>query len=165
VSLLEADAALRVGTASVVLTDVLESIFQSAPPDADAAQHIGVEVTDRLRQDLEQFLHREDVRNALHDHGRLLWDDPDEGWEPWLRRRFKATIGAAALEAVCNLCPDIGEDGLVLDCDPGPRLAEDALPLGDADEEIWISETSPGGAGLIEAVLEAMPRIRAASIS
>jgi hypothetical protein len=155
VSLREADAALRDGTAALVLTDVLDAIFQSAAPDDDAAHHAGADATDRLRQDLEQLLHRDDVRAALHDHGRLLWKDPTGDWEPWLRRTFKATIGTAALEAVRNLCPDIGDDGLVLDCDPGPRQPGDALPIDEANEEIWISETSPGGTGLIEAVLEA----------
>lgn len=52
--------------------------------------------------------------------------------------------------AVRNLCPDIGEDGLTVDIDPGPRSDEDVLPETEADEVVWIAETSPRGIGLVE---------------
>jgi hypothetical protein len=92
---------------------------------------------------------------ALHAHGQMLWQAPDASWEAWLRQRFKSTFGAAALEAIRNLCPDIGEDGLTVDIDPGPRSDEDTLPADEADEEVWIGETSPGGIGSIETFLSA----------
>jgi hypothetical protein len=75
----------------------------------------------------------------------MLWQAPDAGWEAWLRQRFKSTFGAAAL----------GEDGLTVDIDPGPRGHENALPSNEADAEVWIAETSPGGIGLIETFLSA----------
>ena len=71
--------------------------------------------------------------------------------------------------AVRNLCPDIGEDGLTVDIDPGPRSDEDVLPETEADEVVWIAETSPRGIGLVETFFFS-PRplrggIRAASAS
>lgn len=155
VSLEEADAAVAAGTSSLPITDVLRAIFQSAPDDDLVAQNLGTQATDRLRQELEGLIRRGDVRAALRTHGRMLWQAPDETWEAWLRQRFKSTFGAAALEAIRNLCPDIGEDGLTVDIDPGPRSDEDVLPEDEADEEVWIAETSPGGIGLIETLLSA----------
>jgi hypothetical protein len=153
VSLSEADAAVATDTATLSITHVLQAIFQSAPDDDLVAHNVGAQTTDKLRQDLDRLIRRPDVRAALHHHGRTLWDPSDPTWEPWLRQRFKSTIGAAALEAIRNLCPDIGEEGLVLDIDPGPRSDEDVLPDEEADAEVWIAETSPGGIGLIDAFL------------
>lgn len=155
VSLEEADAAVAAGTSALSVGDVLRAIFQSAPDDDLVAQNLGTQATDRLRQDLDGFIRRADVRDALRHHARLLWEEPDENWEGWLRQRFKSTFGAAALEAIRNLCPDIGEDGLTVDIDSGPRSVDDVLPHDDAADEVWIAETSPGGIGLIETFLTA----------
>lgn len=155
VTLAEADGSLSAGVATLPITDVLQAIFQSAPDDDQVANNLGVQATDKLRQDLERLIRRPDVRAALHDHGRLLWEPVEPSWEPWLHQRFKSTVGAAALEAIRNLCPDIGEEGLLVDIDPGPRSHEDVLPEEEVDAEIWISESSPGGIGLIETFLGA----------
>jgi hypothetical protein len=151
----EADAAVAAGTSSLPITDVLRAIFQSAPDDALVAHNLGTQATDRLRQELDSLIRRADVRAALHAHGRMLWQAPDASWEAWLRQRFKSTFGAAALEAIRNLCPDIGEDGLTVDIDPGPRSDEDVFPADQADQEVWIAESAPGGIGLIETFLSA----------
>ena len=68
--------------------------------------------------------------------------------------------------AVRNLCPDIGEDGLTVDIDPGPRSDEDVLHETQADEVVWIAATSPRGIGLVETFFfSPTRRIRAASAS
>ena len=153
VTLTEADAAVAAGTATLSITAVLQAIFQSAPDDDLVAHNLGAPATDKLRQDLERLILRPDVRAALHEHGRILWEPLDPSWEPWLRQRFKSTVGAAALEAIRSLCPDIGEEGLVVDINPGPRSDEDVLPDEAADTEVWIAENSPGGIGLLETFL------------
>src|SRR4029078_10160825 len=135
VTLPEADQALYAGTATLPITDVLQAIFQSAPDDDLVAHNLGAQATDKLRQDLERLIRRPDVRAALHDQGRVLWEPLNQSWEPWLRQRFKSTVGAAALEAIRNLCPDIGEEGLLIDIDPGPRSDEDVLPGEESDAE------------------------------
>lgn len=155
VSLEEADAAVANGISTLPVNDVLRAIFQSAPDDDLIANNLGTQATDRLRQELDGLITRTDVRDALRRHARMLWEEPDESWETWLRRRFKSTFGAAALEAIRNLCPDIGEDGLTVDINPGPRSGEDILPFEEADDEVWIAEASPGGIGLIETFLTA----------
>jgi hypothetical protein len=58
----------------------------------------------------------------------MLWLAPDESLEAWLRQRFKSTFGAAALDAIRNLCPDIGEDGLTVDIDPAPEVTRMCCP-------------------------------------
>ena len=149
----EADSALVSGTATLALSDVLSTIFQSPQSLQCDSNETGLGETDRLRQELEAFLHNSDVLKELHNLGRILWESLDNQWEAWLRQRFKSTIAAAALEAIRDLCPDIGESGLVVDCDPGARTPATPLANGDGDEEVWISETTPGGTGHIEAFL------------
>src|SRR5262249_49342654 len=106
--------------------------------------------TDPLRQELEVLLHDVAVTRDLKKLGRVLWDPIDSSWEPWLRSRFKATVAAAVLEAIRNLCPDIAEDDLVIDIEPGPRAPDDVIGNEETDTEIWVSEVTPGGTGNIE---------------
>ena len=151
VDLMEANAALAAGQGELKLTEVLESLFQSpAPKDDDSdGNHQGGD-TDRLRRDLESMLTQKDVIDGLGGVSSCLWEPVDASWEQLLRRRFVATIGAAVLEALCDLCPEIDSSRLVVDTDPGPRTPTDLYQGLDGDTEVWISETSPGGSGAME---------------
>jgi hypothetical protein len=150
VGLEEADNALASGRGEIALSEVLESLFQSPPVDDNAQEHANEEGADHLRRDLTVLLARDDVLNGLRSLARCLWEPIGEAWEPLLRRRFIATIGAAALEAICDLCPEIDASSLVVDTDPGPRTPEDIYQCHDGSAEVWISETSPGGSGAME---------------
>jgi hypothetical protein len=55
----------------------------------------------------------------LSSQAQCLWESMDASWESLLRRRFVATLGAAALEAICDLCPEIDAFSLIVDTDPG----------------------------------------------
>jgi superfamily II DNA or RNA helicase len=154
VGLAEADAALASGRAEVALSEVLESLFQSPPvadddPEAGDSNDGGA----HLRRDLEALLARDDVQSGLRSQAQCLWEPIDASWEPLLRRRFVATLGAAALEAICDLCPEIDASSLIVDTDPGPRAEGDIYEGLDVSTEAWISETSPGGSGAMEAFL------------
>lgn len=101
VGLAEADAALAAGLGELALPEVLESLFQSPPVDEeDPDSGPG---SDRLRRDLEALLGRSDILEGLRSLARCLWESVDASWEPLLRRRFVATLGAAALEAIGDL--------------------------------------------------------------
>lgn len=107
----------------------------------------------RRLQELQGLLQRADVMRAVNDAASVLVDAPNETWEPWLRARFKATLGAAITQAAHDVCPQTDPDTLYVDVEgfsrahqPDPRSLHDTL---------WLTESSVGGGGVVEALLEA----------
>ena len=150
ISLEEAAANLAGGTADLSLEQTLNILFQSAVVDDINGQS---NVQDRLRQDLAAFLADPQINASLFDLATILWTPIAAHWEPWLRERFAATVGAAAFSAVLSLCPEIDGDALVVDIDAGPREEDDVLAGEHSVAGIWISELAPGGNGHIEEAL------------
>jgi hypothetical protein len=146
ISLSDAAARLANGTAELDLDQTLNIMFQS--PVVDDANAQG-NVQDKLRRDLAAFLADSEVASGLFRLATILWTPIDSDWEPWLRERYAATVGAAALSAIVSLCPEIDADSLILDITAGPRELDDVLS-GVADGDIWISELAPGGNGQID---------------
>lgn len=153
VDLLTANRAVARNKSEMAISDVLESFFQSTRSSADSEESGEDANNDQLRADLESLLSDRKVIDQLELHASCLWEAIDETWEPQLSRRFIATVGAAALEAICDLCPDVDQASLVVDVNPGPRLSEDLYEGSSGESEVWISETSPGGSGAIEEFL------------
>jgi hypothetical protein len=149
ISLEQAAENLRDGQASLDLSQTLNILFQS--PMVDAANGVGNN-QDRLRQDLGVCLSDSRIVTGLFALAEILWSPIDATWEPWLREKFTATVGAATLAAISSLCPEIDSDGLVVDIDAGPLEAGDIFELSEGSR-IWISELAPGGNGQIEEVL------------
>lgn len=150
ISLREAADNLASGRADLSLEQTLSILFQSAVVD-DVDAHGNTQ--DKLRQALSVHLADTAVVADLHRLAAILWNPVTQDWEPWLQERSAATVAAAATNAIASLCPEIDVESLVADIDPGPREADDkfsALP----SLEVWISELSPGGNGLIEEVLK-----------
>ena len=79
----------------------------------------------------------------------FLWQPVDQLWEPWLKLKFKATLGTAILEAVSILCPRVEEGVLVLNLNPVVTIDIDH-PVRDNEGEIWLTETTIGGGGFVE---------------
>jgi len=138
--------------ASISLSLVLSAVFQSAEvnDDEEASENETALERDRLRGELETLLRDETVLSGLFSTAEVLWQDVDDTWQEWLVQKYKTTIAAAANRAIGSLCPDMEPDGLVVDIDPGPRAPDDIEGVGDTTQEIWISETAPGGTGHIE---------------
>ncbi|MDP1692152.1 MAG: protein DpdJ [Burkholderiaceae bacterium] len=135
---------LAAGDFQPVLTGVLQTVFQMPEiPDDD-------EAPDRLRQELTAALATDEVRRALGSVAHVLVDPLDATWEPCLSLIVRATVGAAFVEAVQQACPQIDTDSLIVDIDAG--LRDDGT--WPATHEIWISETNPGGNGLVEQIVE-----------
>ena len=149
ISLQEAAENLASGRADLTLEQTLGVLFQSAIVD-DAEGHPNQQ--DKLRQELAQLVADPAVREGLFRLAAILWTPITADWEPWLRDRFTATTGAAAHQALLNLCPELDGDSLVVDLYAGPREADDEL-AGQPSTEIWISELAPGGNGQIEEAL------------
>ena len=93
------------------------------------------------------------VQDVLNDLAQILWNPPDKMWDEWAKQRFSATLGGALLEACRQLCPQFDSGDLLLDLDPGPR-SPDSSAKADGVEEIWLTEASPGGSGVIEEILQ-----------
>lgn len=149
ISLREAADNLAAGRADLSLSQTLTILFQSAVVD-DADAHGNTQ--DKLRQALSIHLANTEIVSDLHNLAAILWNPVNQDWEPWLQERFALTVAAAAMSAVASLCPEIDVDSLVADIDPGPREADDVFATSPS-YEVWISELSPGGNGLIEDVL------------
>lgn len=107
----------------------------------------------RRHQEILTLLQSPEVLQWLHRHAPILWSLPDESWSDWLRHRFKATLAAAVFDALQQLCPDMDSGDLVVDLSSGPQAPGTLLPPRDL-EEIWITEGTVGGGGVIEKALE-----------
>jgi hypothetical protein len=112
-----------------------------------------------LRADLEELLGRPAVRAALLEAEQALWRPPDEALRGWLIGCFRATLGGVFREACCRVAPQVEAGDLLLDLDGG--VPPGAMPRGE-EQELWITEASPGGTGVVEEVrrriLESPPR-------
>ncbi|MEK9986333.1 MAG: hypothetical protein VW879_16470, partial [Opitutae bacterium] len=149
ISLKEATVRIKEGTADLDLHQTLDLIFQSPIVDdenADDSQE------DKLREELSEFIDNPNILETLFELAKILWTSIDEAWEPWLRERFAATAGAAALSAIADLCPEINEADLVLDL-MIDSVENDCSWASFGGGELWISEAVPGGYGQIEEVM------------
>jgi hypothetical protein len=75
-----------------------------------------------------------------------LWEQPGPRWENWLRGRFKSTLGASLHGAMLDACPAIDERSVLVDLEF--YVESTAEPACD---QLWLTESSAGGAGAIEA--------------
>lgn len=139
----EAARAVAGDDALADLRALFDLIPQAAMPDGSGRSGR----QERLRRDLETTLGQRSVRDELLRAAGLLWDPVDATWEPWLRRVYRDTLAAAVARAVVDSCPGVDETQLMIDTDPGPRAGH---PGPVPDDEIWLTETTVGGAGIVE---------------
>jgi ATP-dependent helicase Lhr and Lhr-like helicase len=152
------EAASRVSSrhARVSVSHAIKAVLQWASdsepddPDDDSA------VPKRLAE-LLALLESPFVTDALHASAAALWDVPTADWEPWLRLKFRTTLGAALADAALNLCPQLGVDQLIVDI--GAITTPASASLGDdSGDYIWLTENAVGGGGFIEAFIEEYSR-------
>ena len=143
VPLREAVAAIASDDSLVELNAVLDATLQSAM--TDGATHGSRQ--ERLRTEMHATLSMPLVRQELHAVATVLWDPINTSWESWLRRVHRDTMSAAIAQAVMDLCPGVDDSQVLVDTDPGPRVAH---PGQVPDDEVWITETTVGGAGIVE---------------
>jgi len=141
-----AEQELHAGDLAGVLDAVLLTIFQTVElPN-------GQQAPQRVRDDLQNLCHDRAVTAALRRLARALWAPPDAAWTRLAAERYKATMGGVLLEACTQSCPQLEAGDLYLDLDPGPR-PPDAPPLPDGMTEVWVTESTIGGGGIVEEVL------------
>ncbi|ADO70533.1 protein DpdJ [Stigmatella aurantiaca] len=139
------------GQEGVLLGKALDTLFMALPAgdnltgeDDTDDEAPGNLLRSRRHQALVDLLDGPSVLAALNDAARVLWAPPDASWEPWLRRRVRATLGTACLGTLQLLCAQIDAGDLLLELD-----AEGAKD----SSRIWLTEAALGGAAVIEAFL------------
>ncbi len=140
------------------LVAVLDVVFQSIPRDASDSDSVNDapaddddsnQVHQKLHQELSALLHDNSVVHCLQTIAPILWQEIDDSWHDWLRQRFQTTLGSAFLDAIQQLCPDLDAGDLLLEAECGPRPSE-LLPVPNGLDEIWITERTLGGGGIVE---------------
>jgi hypothetical protein len=130
------------------MLSVLDKIFQALPEEAESDDRRAP-----VRESLEALCRHETVQQVIKEEAKVLWQQSyhEKDWAEWLRRRYLSSLGKALLEA-CNLVtPDAEVEELLLDIDAGPR-PPGAVSKPDDRAEIWITERTVGGGGVVEQV-------------
>jgi hypothetical protein len=140
--LAEAQAVLA-GRRSDAARKVLESIFQVRDVDIEGAEEAA-----RLKTSLQELWNAPDVVREVERLEQCLWEPLTAEFEHWVRRRYVATLAQAIRAAAVSRLAEVSEDDLAVDVSSAVN--------GGAD--IYLTETSTGGIGLIELVVEEMRR-------
>ena len=107
----------------------------------------------RLIGELESLLGDDVVAQRIAEIIPVLWSEPDAAAQDWVATRLRRTLGEAMLVASALQCPAHDPEGVVVDVEPG--FDAEGRPRSG---EVWLSETSIGGGGFLEAVAEAVSR-------
>jgi hypothetical protein len=146
----EAEDSVFQGTSTTRPREVLDTILQWSD-DADATAQTPPAGPPVRVVELLAIFSQISVKEALHLISTVMWEDSSETWEPWLRQRFKAPLGAALLEAARYLCPRIDPGALTVDLEAltSGLASPHNEPHPDVDR-IWLTESNVGGAGFVE---------------
>jgi hypothetical protein len=145
---------LRSHAAPVSLNTVLDVIFQSVPSDADDSDPDS-QIEQKRHTELTRLLNQDDLLAVLSDLVPLLWGELTHKWDAWLCECFLSSIGSALQSAIQQLCPELDVSDLLIDVESG-FISSHENQTHSKSADIWISEQSPGGGGVIERLL---PRI------
>lgn len=147
-NLQEASRNVCFGRSQLKISEVLGMIFLSQGSQAGEVNEFSSQ--DKLKQDLEDLLSDPSVIQQMDEHSRILWEPITTEWKEWMGSIYQSTLGAAILKTMGDLCSTINLDELSLDLDRGSHEQEDLAPISEGILEIWITENSPGGSGLVE---------------
>ena len=151
VSLEEAAQLIIDGKSTISLNEVLEMLFQSQvdTDEADDSTDVDFGRRDKLRTELDELLKNPNILLELQKLSTLLWAQINISWAEWLNEVYQSTLGSAILKTITDLCPSINADDLYLDL--MPKISNSEVQSTELD--IWITEKTPGGSGLIEEFL------------
>jgi hypothetical protein len=151
VSLEEAAQLIFDGKSTITLNEVLEMLFQSQvdSDEDDDSTVVDFGSRDKLRTELDELLQKPDILLELQKLSTVLWEQINDSWSEWLNEVYQSTLGAAILKTITDLCPSINADDLFLDL--MPKISNSQVQNKALD--IWITEKTPGGSGLIEEFL------------
>ena len=152
VDLRAALSAVSTGTSLLTLEATLDRVFLAQVIEV-SGEEPGLSGDEKLKDELNALLRDPIVRSQLLETAKCLYEPISEDWYAWVTKTLHTTIAAAALKAIGDLCPDIDTDQLYADLDRGPTPGI-ASPVADLPiREVWITENSTGGIGLIESFM------------
>jgi hypothetical protein len=143
----EARDHLRDSNTAASLEKAMRVIFEvtASDPNANVADT-------RAERRLLALLHNSEVIDELHALGEILVGaDPPP--TDFIVSVFRTTFAAALKDAFVALVPRVDADSLIIDL---PRAEDSGLRAGQTD--IWLSEPSVGGGGVVEQLLAATAR-------
>ncbi|MFB8073563.1 protein DpdJ [Streptomyces californicus] len=124
------------------LTDTLKAMFRST--GVDDTENTAVS---RMAERLQALLADNNAVTRLDHLTAQVWNPPAGTFQAWLRQRALATLGQAALWAAREICPEHDPEGILVDIEPGYDPADTPR-----NNQIWLTESSIGGGGIIEAL-------------
>ncbi|ATE52692.1 protein DpdJ [Actinosynnema pretiosum] len=129
---------LRRGNWREQLPQVISVLYREEDPSGVSSSGVQGKI-----DELRALSHLPEVVEALDNAGRLLFeDDVDLKTGELAKRAYRDTMGAAVLGAALRACRNAHEQDLLVDVVPGQ--------LGSTSDEVWLSETSVGGIGVVE---------------
>jgi Helicase conserved C-terminal domain len=140
--LAEAQSMLKDGR--VAAADAVVTRFFGSLSDGDDA-HPGKPGRSRRHQELLDLWSDPEVLSTIEMCERVLWEDPDDVFVAWLRKRYIHTLSTAILVAVAGVLVEVPEEDL-------------SVEVTDEEEktQIFLTETVSGGLGHIEALVARM---------
>jgi hypothetical protein len=136
-SLQEAQVMLE-GKRVAAAKQVLDRIFQVR----DIAGH-GEESKARLKDKIIELWSNDIVVHSIEELESTLWEDKDEVFDEWIRRRYVATLAQAFRKAAVSRLRDVSEDDLTVD----------VIWSDQGDATIYLTEQGSGGLGQMELVV------------
>ncbi|MEH7386751.1 protein DpdJ, partial [Bacillus sp. JJ1521] len=128
---------------SYEVNSVLSVIFQSLGDTDTMDEEENESNRQRVHESLLALSKNNIVMDVLHDIASVLWEQPNSGWYEWARERWKITFAASLLEACKEVTNQFDNNDLIFDI----------IESENGEEEIWITEQTPGGGGVIEEVV------------
>ncbi|TDW18959.1 protein DpdJ [Kribbella kalugense] len=130
------------GSFATRLNETLDAMFRSSSvleSESKAVTNMGKRLRDAFADP--------SVATRLDVLASQFWSPEPERFNEWLRERTMSTMGHAALAAARQICPEHDPEGIVVDIEPG--FDAEGVPRTG---EIWLTESSAGGGGFIEAL-------------
>jgi DEAD/DEAH box helicase/Helicase conserved C-terminal domain len=148
------DVALAVAADAVMRGEGIESLSVLDPSQWQARAEAVVDgvLLATTHSEIDETPLRETVLDALRDRAMVqvlrrtipvLNQEPGPAWMPWIRSRFLQTLAAAWQAAAQQVCLDFNVDADAL---------VDVLDEGGPHARIVMSDSVPGGGGLVEAL-------------
>lgn len=124
------------------LDETLDAMFRAS----NVIESESVELS-RVGAQLKEALKNPALVARLDDLASQYWDPDPTAFDRWLRERALSTLGHATLAAARQICPEHDPESIIVDIEPGYDV--DGRPRSG---EIWLSESSIGGGGFVEAL-------------
>ena len=139
------------------LLAALKTVFGVRQREGDGEEEDGAhddsvdsqELSSKKLQELESLLHESGVMEAISSAARSLVEPFSQDWDEWIAERAQDTASALFLQACERSAPDAAGESLMAD-------VVLSSTEGPGEFEVWITESTPGGAGAIQRIAQAI---------